>query len=83
MNLKGLTSGGGSTSRVLNQVGLTVRDLSFCRTVGIGTNGAQICAGNTLASNGLVKDSCQVIKYFLFYNLILFYMITKNNNHFK
>ena len=51
---------GGSVSRVLNQVGISIREPSFCRSVGIGSTGAQICAGNTLQSNGLVKDSCQV-----------------------
>jgi hypothetical protein len=51
---------GGSVSRILNQVGISIRDTSFCRSVGIRSDNTQICAGNTLASNGLVKDSCQV-----------------------
>ncbi len=51
---------GGSVSRILNQVGINIRDNSFCRSVGIRSDNTQICAGNTLASNGLIKDSCQV-----------------------
>jgi len=55
----GLMRDGGSVSRILNQVGISIRDTSFCRSVGIRSDNTQICAGNTLASNGLVKDSCQ------------------------
>lgn len=54
----GLTSDRGSVSRILNQVGISVRDSSFCSAFRI-TPSDQICAGNTVASNGLVRDSCQ------------------------
>ena len=55
----GLTRDNGAVSKVLNQVAVTVRDPNFCRSVGMSSSLLQICAGNTLSSNGLVKDSCQ------------------------
>ena len=55
----GLTKDDGETSNILNQVGVTIRDNSFCS--GFKLDDSQLCAGNTVASNGIVKDSCQVV----------------------
>jgi hypothetical protein len=38
----------GPVSRYLNQASVYIRDYSFCRSIGMMTNGAQICAGNLI-----------------------------------
>jgi hypothetical protein len=41
---------------------VSIRDIDFCNPVADGSlnKTLQICAGTTIASNGFVKDSCQV-----------------------
>ncbi len=47
-------------SKLLNQVSITVKNNDFCDELGIDLERTQLCAGNSIQSNGLVKDTCLV-----------------------
>jgi hypothetical protein len=49
-----------SVSKLLNQVSITVKSNDFCDELGVDLESSQLCAGNSVQSNGLVRDTCLV-----------------------
>ena len=45
-------------SKLLNQVSITVKSNNFCDELDVDLESSQLCAGNSVQSNGLVRDTC-------------------------